>query len=103
MSRASSSGMDWGEIRTRLGMEEASSTKEVRDNYDAYLASEEWKVCRRFALAFYDHRCALCNAHENLEVHHRSYAHLYEETLTDLIVLCRRCHGLFHKDRKADA
>ena len=89
--------MNWAKIREQLGAKPGTK-EDVHATYQAYLTSPEWEVCRRFMLAFYDHRCAMCNAHENLEVHHRSYANIYSETHRDLIVLCRRCHGLFHKE-----
>jgi hypothetical protein len=68
----------------------------VGSEYARYLASPEWFVVRRIALAAAGGRCQVCNGVEQLNVHHRSYERLGAELLADVIVLCRACHELFH-------
>lgn len=67
--------------------------------YDAYLRSEWWMCVRKAALERAGHRCQVCNASERLNVHHRTYEARGCESLDDLTVLCRDCHGLFHEHR----
>lgn len=66
--------------------------------YDEYLSTEHWQSVRRRALERAAHRCQTCNSPENLAVHHRTYARIGNEDEADLTVLCRTCHGLFHRD-----
>ena len=62
--------------------------------YDAYLASPEWKTRRKIALDHAGHRCQFCNSDKQpLEVHHRTYERIRNEQAGDLTVLCADCHG----------
>jgi 5-methylcytosine-specific restriction endonuclease McrA len=65
-------------------------------DYDSYLQSEKWDKTRRRVKAFWNNRCAICGTGHNVEVHHRSYRHLGNEPLSDLIALCGECHELYH-------
>ena len=65
-------------------------------DYDEYLKSNRWERLRAWVLIFWDHRCAICGSEINLHVHHRTYDRLGKELLTDLIVLCKECHELYH-------
>lgn len=68
--------------------------------YQEYLASERWAAVRRWALERADHHCQVCNAPDDLEVHHRTYARLGHEQPQDVVVLCDGCHELFHAHRR---
>lgn len=76
--------------------DELTARKERGDTYSAYLESDEWQRPRQLALEHYGRTCCLCNAHENLHVHHRTYARLGNERLADLAVICRACHEKHH-------
>lgn len=64
--------------------------------YEAYLRSPEWQARRRAALARAGHRCQVCNATAQLQVHHRTYERRGREEPGDLTVLCDGCHGRHH-------
>lgn len=64
--------------------------------YLDYLASDEWYQRAKEARERARWRCELCSARSALEVHHKSYERLGCERNSDLIVLCARCHRLFH-------
>lgn len=64
--------------------------------YQAYLQTPEWQAKRDQALDKAGHRCQLCNSNDSLNVHHRTYERRGNEELSDLTVLCRACHSLFH-------
>lgn len=66
------------------------------NNYYKYLKSPEWKVKTLQINAIYNHKCALCQSKDKLNVHHITYRHLYYEPLADLILLCKPCHTLLH-------
>jgi 5-methylcytosine-specific restriction endonuclease McrA len=62
--------------------------------YDAYNSSDarRFSPARLEALRRDQYRCRGCDATENLEVHHRTYAHFGSERPEDLTVLCHECH-----------
>lgn len=67
-----------------------------RISYFKYLKTPHWRAIRLLALKMYK-SCVICNSKKKLDVHHRNYDHLFEEIITeDLIVLCNDCHGLYH-------
>ncbi len=67
-----------------------------RISYFKYLKTPHWKAVRFQALKMYK-SCVLCNSKKKLNVHHRNYDHLFEEIITeDLVVLCKPCHGIYH-------
>ena len=72
----------------------------VKDNYQNYLQSPQWKQIRAIKLSNIG-KCQLCGSKSNLEVHHNSYEHIGDEKnhLDDLVVLCRDCHAMFHQKR----
>ncbi len=66
------------------------------DSYAAYLASPHWMdVRRRFALSGLSHDCFVCGERPTA-LHHRTYARLGREYLTDLQPLCRKHHTATH-------
>ncbi len=67
--------------------------------YREYLRTPEWQSRRRIALVAASHRCQVCNASDNLDVHHRTYERRGAEHESDLTVLCRSCHAVFHEHR----
>lgn len=66
-------------------------------SYAEYLRSDWWKERRALAIQQAGGRCQVCNSPDSLNVHHRSYDRLGYEPLSDLTVLCRPCHALFHE------
>lgn len=64
--------------------------------YRDYLLGDHWQGVRKYALEHAKHRCQVCNSNARLDVHHRSYENRGEERFSDVIVLCRDCHDLFH-------
>lgn len=70
--------------------------KWTTESYAAYLQTEHWKAKRGEALRVAGDKCQVCASVEQLEVHHNDYSRLGGELRTDLVVLCRDCHELFH-------
>ena len=65
--------------------------------YEEYLKSEIWKESRkRFISKQKKLECFCCKLNTNLQVHHRTYARLGKEYLTDLVLLCGDCHKKTH-------
>lgn len=69
--------------------------------YSEYLKTAHWNEVRINAIHLAQRSCQVCNASGvQLDVHHRNYANLGNESSDDLIVLCRDCHSTFHKAGK---
>lgn len=90
-------------------IEFAKYTMEIFENpdynkmpYYKYLHTQHWAQLRELKLAEVDYRCQLCYSPKKLHVHHRTYVRLGREKLTDLTVLCKECHDVFHKYRTLD-
>lgn len=74
------------------------SMEQRKVNYYEYIQSKEWRVIADEAKNKAGRRCQVCNCSEHeivLNVHHRTYENLGNESPEDLIVLCSRCHFVF--------
>lgn len=74
--------------------------------YKRRLEQDDWKKEIIPSLkAYWSNRCAACNVTGDqaiLDGHHRTYDRFGHEDFTDIILLCRRCHNLFHENVKVD-
>jgi hypothetical protein len=71
--------------------------------YRAYLRTDHWQAKRQEALTHYGRSCARCEATGKLHVHHKTYQRLFKERITDLEILCERCHRQAHGiDRRTE-
>lgn len=68
----------------------------TRSQYGDYLQTSHWRERRQRALKKALYACQVCKDLERLEVHHNTYERLGGELDSDLLVLCRDCHELFH-------
>lgn len=66
-------------------------------DYRLYMKSPAWREKRAKKLREVGFQCELCGSAVNLAVHHITYAHLKNEPLDDLVVLCGQCHKSLHK------
>ena len=79
----------------------ASHPFEVRRNvYRQYITSEAWARRRAAEIQKACGMCSECGLTATfgnpLQVHHVSYKHLGNELPSELVVLCRLCHGCRH-------
>lgn len=69
-------------------------------DYQAFIASNEWKEKAYAAKKRAGWRCQLCNRcgykGKGLHAHHRTYERLTNEEPGDITVLCASCHAKFH-------
>lgn len=70
-----------------------------REKYQAYLQTPQWKQKRIDKFSQVGYECQLCPSKTRLQVHHRTYKRLGRELLSDLTVLCEKCHKIFHKKK----
>lgn len=64
--------------------------------YKAHIASEEWRATKLWVKAYYGYRCVVCNSTHRLQVHHKSYENFGNEPLSDLELVCEKCHVALH-------
>ena len=81
------------------GLRRAESTSR-KWLYRAYLLSPEWAEKRGLVMDRCSHTCEGCGKRRAVHVHHKTYDHLGDEFLFELIGLCEECHERIH--RKAD-
>jgi 5-methylcytosine-specific restriction endonuclease McrA len=68
--------------------------------YEVFLATNYWRNLRERAFEELGRSCRRCGQTEFLHVHHKTYERLGRERISDLEVLCRRCHQTKHPDRR---
>jgi len=87
-----------------LGMRLINSINYImnKQEYREYLNSNEWKILRAKKLKkSKKYRCAICKATKELNIHHLFYRpNLADTELSDLRILCHRCHKLIHELEK---
>jgi 5-methylcytosine-specific restriction endonuclease McrA len=84
------------ELRSAYLAQEARNKQLNKMSLTEYLKTREWRVKRNRALIRAGNRCQVCASTYQLDVHHRTYERLGNELLSDLMVLCRRCHQHYH-------
>ena len=68
------------------------------------LPSADYEVLRNQVLERDGWRCQFCGTLNQLEVHHiKSRRSLGDDTLQNLITLCAKCHGTFHRGDNRDS
>lgn len=70
--------------------------------YNAYLRSPEWKKKRDAVFQRDGGICQGCLEEPIENVHHTTYANLFDELLFQLIGLCETCHRKIHWIKKAN-
>lgn len=60
--------------------------------YHQYLRSDRWGLKRLCVLGRAGYRCERCRQYGYLEIHHLTYANLFNEPIEDLLALCPVCH-----------
>ena len=68
-----------------------------KEIYKAYLRTPEWKAIRLEVINDRQGKCERCQSTKNLQVHHKTYKNLFNESLKDLELLCSKCHREHHK------
>jgi 5-methylcytosine-specific restriction endonuclease McrA len=69
----------------------------MKPKYSEYIKSPGWRAKREEKLFAANYKCEQCGFEDpKLEVHHKTYEHLGDEWMSDLIVLCSFCHKNAH-------
>lgn len=67
--------------------------------YEEYLASPVWKKKREKILERAGGICEGCREKPATQVHHRSYEHVGDEFLFELVAVCDDCHDKLHAQK----
>jgi hypothetical protein len=64
--------------------------------YSYYLKTYHWLLLRHKTLKNADFKCQVCSSILDLQVHHNTYDRIWNEKISDLVVLCSKHHELIH-------
>ena len=82
---------------SHYGEDETVYKQSFNGGLGSYYDSSAWKVLRTMKLRLSCLTCSLCGTKEAVfNCHHKTYERKYQELLSDLVVLCRRCHAKHH-------
>src|SRR5262249_11885573 len=70
--------------------------------YSWYRGSAFWRERREHILKRANYTCEKCGKRPATEVHHLTYIRIYQELPSDLVALCKPCHGEFHGRQPAN-
>lgn len=86
------------EQRLRRLARQARAAQLRKMPFAQYRLTPEWQARRVAALVRGGYRCQTCGeSGGRLDVHHNTYERYGDEAFNDLVVLCARCHQMFHK------
>jgi hypothetical protein len=72
----------------------------IDSNYKKYLLSDKWQLKREKLFDVRGKICERCKSKKDIQVHHKTYKNIFNESLNDLEVLCKRCHMAHHRKEK---
>jgi hypothetical protein len=71
-------------------------------DYNKYISSKEWAARKASYYETHHKECRSCGTdEEEIHLHHRSYARIYQEEDGDLIPMCVDCHAMLHKFQRS--
>jgi ribosomal protein S14 len=90
-------GKEWGHKRFAGQTELLQAIRDDESSqwwqkYNEYLESDEWRAKRKRVLMRDMWLCQACLRRKATQVHHRTYEHVFNEPLFDLVSVCQTCH-----------
>ncbi len=70
---------------------------DMRTRYAAYLKTPEWARKRAQVMQRANNTCEGCGTSRAHQVHHKTYEHIGEEFLWELVAVCMQCHERLHE------
>lgn len=68
----------------------------ITQQYQDYLNSDIWKQKRLKVLNRAKFVCERCKKEQATQIHHKTYEHIFNEPLSDLLAVCADCHRTIH-------
>ena len=82
-------------------MKISCSTGEQVIGYPSYLQTNHWKNFRLEVIRERKNECERCfDVVEVPQIHHKTYKRLGKEKISDVTLLCPKCHKIIHNKRK---
>jgi hypothetical protein len=78
-------------------------TQEWRVKYERHIRSSQWCNVKRDMIRLRGERCGHCGFRYELQLHHKTYERLGRELISDLELLCERCHKAADKKREQES
>lgn len=66
--------------------------------YSDYLKTTAWRLKRQAVLTRANNWCEGCAARQATQVHHKTYDHVGNELLFELVAVCDECHHILHPE-----
>lgn len=67
-----------------------------RERYENYLKTPQWRKRRDLVMQRANGMCEGCGQRRATQVHHKTYEHLENELLFELVAVCFQCHCILH-------
>lgn len=94
---------EWRRKRAAEDAQRAADNALWWSRYNAYLQSPEWARRRQLVFDRAAGLCEGCRLGPPIQVHHRSYEHVGNEFLFELVALCESCHQKAHPDKALES
>lgn len=89
------------ELRDQQQQAWLEKRSERQKEYHEYLKSTQWQEKSRAVLQRDGYTCQACLHRRATQAHHRTYDHIYNEPLFDLVAICPTCHERLHQNNGA--
>jgi hypothetical protein len=73
-------------------VEEKSADTRRSNEYVRYLQSQRWRTLARAVRMRAKGKCEICLRTDGEECAHLTYVRIFNERMTDLLWLCKKCH-----------
>ena len=74
------------------GVEQNDTKTESNHEYLRYLQSQRWRTLARAVRMRAKGKCEICQRADGTECGHLTYERIFNERITDLLWLCKKCH-----------
>jgi 5-methylcytosine-specific restriction endonuclease McrA len=75
---------------------------EKEQKYKSYIQSAKWRSFKKTIISHRGEKCEKCGSKPgSLDLHHKTYARLFNELPQDVMLLCRECHSNIHNKKAA--
>lgn len=88
------------ELCRQFNMKSAKDESVINAEYAEYLMSQAWRDKRQKVMDRAGGICEGCRNAKATQVHHLTYAHIFDELLFELVAVCDDCHSKAHEGEK---
>lgn len=82
----------FADLDAKLQKEKSESRHRWWAQYNDYLRSDKWRSKRASVLKRDGYLCQACLSRRASQAHHKTYDHVFDEPLFDLVAVCEQCH-----------